>query len=122
MMPSRRTPKGWINSPSGTSCSSTRGKILHLTKNTSMHQYMLGVSEAENSLMEKDLGVLVSIKRSICQKCPLLPKKANCILGYIRQCIGCRSKEEIFPPYSALVRWSSVSSSGLPSIRKSWTY
>ncbi|GAB0181493.1 mitochondrial enolase superfamily member 1 [Grus japonensis] len=78
-------------------------KVLHLRKNNSMHQYMLGVYELESSLVGKEQGVLVHTKLNMSQQCVLAAKKANCILGCIRRRIVCRSKV-ILPLYSALVR------------------
>lgn len=34
-------------------------KVLHLWRSNPRRQYMLGVTQLENSLAEKDLGVLV---------------------------------------------------------------
>lgn len=35
-------------------------KVLHLERNSPMNQYMLGVTQLENSLAEKDLGIMVT--------------------------------------------------------------
>ncbi|KAK4828377.1 hypothetical protein QYF61_026115 [Mycteria americana] len=59
-------------------------QVLHLRKNNSMHQYMLGVTKLENSLAEKELQVLVDTKLNMSQQCVLAAKKANCILACIR--------------------------------------
>ena len=81
-----------------------KGKVLDLRKNNSMHQYTLGVTELESSLAEKELGVLVDTKLNMSQQRILAAKKANCILGCIRQCIAHRSREVILRLYPALVR------------------
>jgi len=42
-------------------------KILHLGRNNPRHQYMLGAAQLENSLAEKDLGVLVDTRLNMSQ-------------------------------------------------------
>ena len=69
-----------------------------------MHQYMLGATQLESSLAERDLRVLVDTKLNMSQQCALAAKKANGILGYIRQRIASRLREVILPFYSPLVR------------------
>jgi len=79
-------------------------KVLQLKRNDSVHQYMLGATQLENSFEGKDLGVLVDIKVNMSQQCALVAKKVNGILGCIRQSTASRSREVILPLYSALVR------------------
>jgi len=69
-----------------------------------MHQCMLGNTQLESSLAQKDLGLLVDTKFNMSQQCVLAVKKANGILGCIRHSIASRSREVILPLYSALVR------------------
>ncbi|GAB0208906.1 mitochondrial enolase superfamily member 1 [Grus japonensis] len=106
ILPSRGTLTGWRNGQAGASCSSTKGKckVLHLERNNPMHQDMLGTAQLESSLAEKDLGVLVDTKLNTTQQCTLAAKKANGILGCIRQSIASRLREVILSLYSALVR------------------
>ncbi|XP_068784959.1 RNA-directed DNA polymerase from mobile element jockey isoform X3 [Struthio camelus] len=79
-------------------------KVLHLGRNNPMHQYRLGVDLLGSSSAEKDLGVLVDNKLTMSQPCALVAKKANGILGCIRQSDASRSREVILPLSSALGR------------------
>jgi len=65
---------------------------------------MLGATPLESSLAEKNLGVLLDTKLNTSQKWAFAAKKAKGILGFMRQSIASRSREVIFPLYSALVR------------------
>ncbi|KFV86238.1 hypothetical protein N308_16114, partial [Struthio camelus australis] len=78
-------------------------KVLHLGRNNPMHQYRLGTDLLESSSTKKDLGVLVD-KLNMSQQCGLVAKKANGLLGCIRQSIASRSREVILPLSSALGR------------------
>ncbi|KAK4829225.1 hypothetical protein QYF61_002490 [Mycteria americana] len=77
---------------------------LHLQRNNPMQEYMLGATQLESSLAEKDLGVLVDIKLKMRQQCALAAKNVNSILGCIRRSVASRLSEVILPLYSALVR------------------
>ena len=98
-------------------------RILHLGTNNPMHQCMLGATQLEGNLAEKALGILVDTTLNMSQQCALAAKKANGILGCIRQSIASRSREVILPLCSALVRLSTVPCPVLgSSVRETWTY
>jgi len=79
-------------------------RVLHLGRNSPMHQYRLGVDLLENSSSERDLRVLVDNKLTMSQQCALVAKKANGILGCIKKSVASRLRKVLFPDYSALVR------------------
>ncbi|KAK4811083.1 hypothetical protein QYF61_016369 [Mycteria americana] len=79
-------------------------QVLHLGKNNPMHQYMLGAAWLESSFAERDLGVLVGTRLNMSQQCALVAKRADGILGCIRQSIASRLRKVILPLSSALVR------------------
>jgi len=53
--------------------------------NDSVHQYMLGATQLESSLAEKNLGVLVDTKLNTSQQYALAAETANGIPGCSRQ-------------------------------------
>jgi len=72
-------------------------KVLHLGRNTPMHQYRLGVDLLESSSVERYLGVLVDDRLTMSQQCPLAAKKANGIMGFIKRSVASSSREALLP-------------------------
>ena len=81
----------------------SKHKVLHLGKNNPRHQYRLGAELLQSGSVEKDLGVLVDNKLTLCQHCALVSKKAKGILGCIKRSVARRLRGVILPLYSALV-------------------
>ena len=69
-----------------------------------MYQYRLGVDLLVSSCAERDLGVLVDNRLTMSRQCALAAKKSNGILGCIKKSVASRSREVLFPLYTALVR------------------
>lgn len=65
--------------------------------NSSMHLNRLVTDQLEGSFTEKYIVVLVDTRLNGSQKYTLGVKKANSLLGCIRQSTASRSREVIFP-------------------------
>ncbi|PKU49342.1 rna-directed dna polymerase from mobile element jockey-like [Limosa lapponica baueri] len=63
-------------------------KDLHLRRNNPTHQYMLWADQLESSFAEKALGILMDPMLNTSHQCALEARKANNILGCIRQTIA----------------------------------
>ncbi|CAM4679958.1 unnamed protein product [Caretta caretta] len=83
---------------------SEKCKVLHLGINNKNFSYKLETHQLEVTEEEKDLGVLVDHRMTMSHQSDMAVKKANVVLGCIRQGISSRDKEVLVPLYKALVR------------------
>jgi len=79
-------------------------KVLHMGWGNPKHKYSMGGEWIEGSPEDENLGVLVDEKLNMTQQCVLTAQKAKHILGCINRSVTSRSREEVLPLYSALVR------------------
>lgn len=90
-------------------------------RNNHRHLHVLGVTQMENTLAEKDLGFLVVTKLGVSQKWVLAAKKTNGILACIRPSIASRIEADD-PSFPSPQHWwrhtcSAGSSSGLSCMK-----
>ena len=81
-----------------------KSKVLYLGNRNTTHKYKMGDTWLDNSICERDLGVLVDNKFNMSQQCDMAAKKANAMLGGIARSVESRTREVIIPLYFALVR------------------
>lgn len=63
--------------------------VLHLGRNNSIYQYILGTEKLESSFEEKALGVLVENKLNVSQQGTLMAKSQH-LLSCIMQSVASR--------------------------------
>lgn len=83
---------------------------------------LLGAKWLESSSAEWDFGVLVENKLNMSQQCAFRAKKADSVLACIRKSMASRLRQVVvFSVFSGHI-WSTMSTSGLPSMRNMWTF
>ena len=75
-------------------------RILHMGRGNSGYTYQPGDKMLENSSTERHLGILINSNLTKSQQCPLAARRANCILGCIKNNIARRSRKVFVSLYS----------------------
>lgn len=104
VLPFRGTSRGWRNDLTETSLSSTRGKAKPcIWWGTTPGQIHAWADQLESSAAEKDMGVLVYNKLTLCQHYSLEAKNTKSLMGCITRRIICSWLSEAFPSTLPLV-------------------
>jgi len=77
---------------------------IHVGKNNINYEYHLGTTKLNNSVKEKELGVIIDNSLNFSDQCAATVKKANRMLGVLRRKVKYKSKEVVVRLYKALVR------------------
>jgi hypothetical protein len=79
-------------------------KVMHIGFANPKVNYSLLGSQLQDTVLEKDLGVLISSDLKFSAQCIAVEKQAQKLLGYIRRQFQFRDKEIVLALYNALVR------------------
>lgn len=98
-------------------------KILHLEGNNPRDQYMLGSTQLESSLPEKNLGIKTPSWTWV-RNVPLLLRRLAVFLFALSKVLTASQERWSFPSSQHWwgSRWGTASSSELFSTRQTWTY
>lgn len=87
----------------------SKRRVLHLGRNSPMHQYRPGAHLPESSSTERDVGVLAGKLSMSHQQCAHLAKESNGVLGGIGKSTASRTREDppsLFSPREAHLEYS----------------
>ena len=82
----------------------TKCKCLHIRHNNQHHVYTIGDHNVEETIEERDLGVLTTKMLSPSHHIAKIVCKANQVVGMIKRTYEDRSKNNLLPLYKSLVR------------------
>ena len=79
-------------------------KVMHLGKSNPKNNYKMAAVNLEETVEERDLGVLIDNKLNFGKHIQTIVTRANRVLGMIRIAFACMNKEMFLNIYTALVR------------------
>ena len=78
--------------------------VMHFGNQNKHHEYEMGGCKLKGSVLERDLGVMISSSGKVSEQCLVAAKKANSILGMIKRTVKSRSRDVVVRLYKTLVR------------------
>ena len=79
-------------------------RVMHFGAGNKGVTYSVNNHDLEVVDEEKDLGILIQSNLKVSAQCSKVIKRANIILGMIKRCFTCRSKNVVLKLYKSLVR------------------
>ena len=78
--------------------------VMHFGSQNKHHEYEMGGCKLKQTVLERDLGVMISSTGKVSKQCLVASKKANSVLGMIKRTVTSRSRDVIVRLYKTLVR------------------
>jgi len=78
--------------------------VVHFGNQNKHHEYEMGGCKLKESVLERDLGVMISSSGKVSEQCHIAATKANSVLGMIKRTVKSRSRDVVVRLYKTLVR------------------